>query len=562
MKKKLLLCCLTAAMLIQSAAGAAVIKSVDYNAAGQKLTVTGSGEGSGQVTLRVLKPGIKKEDLEQMTAAEQIDAVAYLKQADPGEFTFVYTPETLATWGNYNIYITDSTGDTKYEYKLMLDSATSTALMNALNTASSKELMKAVFTNYPNFLSGITTVDEIKAKYSEDEVFDSIAGMMAGMNFTDPDSAAKEAVKAAIVTDINKSSAADIITIIRNYNKELGFEDNLIYKDYYMSDDAYAQAVSANFAGRNYLSAVDFCNDFNTVIILNKLNGITNYTENAGILTAAEAYLTAAGANYSAFNTLDSSKKNTVYSILAGKNNYSSIAEVKEAFNAAVVAAQNTNSGNQGGSGGNSGGSSGGGSSSSSGNNNAAAGISKTTEPSSGTFDDLGLAEWARESIVALYNKGIVSGVSSTKFDPQGQVTREQFAKMIISACGLYDAYASCDFSDVSDGAWYKSYVASAVNNGVVFGVDENNFGTGLQITREDMAVMAYRAAVKAGKISGAANDESFADESEISEYAKEAVHALRAAGIMSGKGDGKFEPKAFATRAEAARMIYGLISR
>ena len=99
MKKKLLLCCLTAAMLIQSAAGAAVIKSVDYNAAGQKLTVTGSGEGSGQVTLRVLKPGIKKEDLEQMTAAEQIDAVAYLKQADPGEFTFVYTPETLTTWG-------------------------------------------------------------------------------------------------------------------------------------------------------------------------------------------------------------------------------------------------------------------------------------------------------------------------------------------------------------------------------------------------------------------------------------------------------------------------------
>lgn len=90
--------------------------------------------------------------------------------------------------------------------------------------------------------------------------------------------------------------------------------------------------------------------------------------------------------------------------------------------------------------------------------------------------------------------------------------------------------------------------------------MDEEHFGVGQNITREDMAVMVYRAAKKTGKVSDAEQGAAFADENEISDYAKEAVNTLKARGVMGGKGENRFEPKAYATRAEAAKMIHGLI--
>ena len=78
-------------------------------------------------------------------------------------------------------------------------------------------------------------------------------------------------------------------------------------------------------------------------------------------------------------------------------------------------------------------------------------------------------------------------------------------------------------------------------------------------MSRQDMAVVIYRTAEKLGlKISGEA--ESFADSSDISDYAKDAVKALTAKGIINGMGDGTFAPKATVTRAQAAKVIYGLI--
>ena len=160
-----------------------------------------------------------------------------------------------------------------------------------------------------------------------------------------------------------------------------------------------------------------------------------------------------------------------------------------------------------------------------------------------------------------MYEKGIVSGMGEGKFSPNGQVTREQFAKMLVRALGEYDENAVCSFSDVAEGSWYYSYVASAFNSGIVYGVSDESFGTGRRITREDMAVMAYRASVKAGKMSATDAYEVFADDELFADYSKEAVYTLKAHGIMSGKGENKFEPKAYATRAEAARIIYGLIN-
>ena len=212
--------------------------------------------------------------------------------------------------------------------------------------------------------------------------------------------------------------------------------------------------------------------------------------------------------------------------------------------------------------GGNSGGNSGGGSSSSK-NMFASAQVPTNTvlradvEVAEETFSDIDNVAWAKDAILYLAEKGIVSGRGDKKFAPDELVTREEFVKMIVSAAGVYDENAKCDFSDVAEGSWYASYVASAVNNGLVSGQSETVFGVGKPITRQDVCVISAKLLdVKADDVL------SYDDADEISEYAKEGVMKLSSCGIVSGMGDNKFMPQMTCTRAQAAKIIYGIIER
>ena len=106
-----------------------------------------------------------------------------------------------------------------------------------------------------------------------------------------------------------------------------------------------------------------------------------------------------------------------------------------------------------------------------------------------------------------------------------------------------------------------NSYVSRAVEMGVISGISDTSFGTGLCITREDMAAIIYRAMERAG-IEMSAEGKSFADESDISEYAKQPVSILSGSGIISGMGNNEFQPKANAKRAEAAVIIYRCMAK
>lgn len=225
--------------------------------------------------------------------------------------------------------------------------------------------------------------------------------------------------------------------------------------------------------------------------------------------------------------------------------------------------------GSSGGSGG-SGGSSGGGSSvgslngssiPSAGNNisNSVTGNSNGSTIEKVTFYDLSQTEWAREAIEELATKNVISGMGDGSFEPNRTVKREEFVKMIICAFSFGDIENQCSFTDVPEDSWYHDYVLSAVNAGIVYGKTDEIFGTGENITREDMAVMLYRTAGKAGiKFKGESTVE-FSDENDFSDYAAEAVNALVNAGVISGKGDNLFAPADYLTRAEAARVIYEL---
>ena len=171
-------------------------------------------------------------------------------------------------------------------------------------------------------------------------------------------------------------------------------------------------------------------------------------------------------------------------------------------------------------------------------------------------FKDLDTVEWAYEAISALSDAGIISGKSDTRFAPRDNVRREEFVKMIIGVIGAEQVSSGDRFIDVSRDDWFDPFVGAAVERGIVNGIEDNVFGTGLNITRQDMAVMVYNS-LKTKDIELQSKQLSFDDAYQIADYAKEAVAALAGAGIINGKDNNIFDPGGQATRAEAAKIAY-----
>jgi hypothetical protein len=183
-----------------------------------------------------------------------------------------------------------------------------------------------------------------------------------------------------------------------------------------------------------------------------------------------------------------------------------------------------------------------------------------TKEPDSEfeKFTDLGSVEWAREAILSLAERGVLSGLGDGRFGPDEPVTREQFVKMIVSGFGMEDKDAESTFSDVAAEEWYSMYIASAQKNGIINGMADGSFGIGRHITRQEMAAIIYRVMTGKGfdrvEIFGG---KKFSDMDDIEPYALESVTVLENAGVISGVGDGRFAPQGTATRAQAAKIIY-----
>lgn len=173
-------------------------------------------------------------------------------------------------------------------------------------------------------------------------------------------------------------------------------------------------------------------------------------------------------------------------------------------------------------------------------------------------FDDLDEAQWAKASVELLLEKGIVSESADNKFNPNQNVKREEFIKMVVLASGAYDETAVCEFTDVSENSWYYAYVASAKNAGIITGRDDGSFGSGDYITRQEMAAIVYRA--YSGELNKSENSELFSDDADIADYAKEAVYALKEQNIVNGMGDNLFVPNGDVTRAMAAKLVAGLV--
>jgi hypothetical protein len=193
-------------------------------------------------------------------------------------------------------------------------------------------------------------------------------------------------------------------------------------------------------------------------------------------------------------------------------------------------------------------------------------------------FDDI-QEHWAKGYIEFLASRQIVNGRSAYAFDPGGNVTRAEFAKMLAEMADGADiagtdrtanrsadsatgnAMGSIGFSDVPADAWYAKYVGWAANLGVVQGYPDGTFQPNSLIAREDMAVMTERfiMAMKY-ELKNVREAVTFVDQANISAYATAAVVANTQYGILGGNPDGMFNPKGTANRAEAAKVAAELI--
>ncbi len=177
--------------------------------------------------------------------------------------------------------------------------------------------------------------------------------------------------------------------------------------------------------------------------------------------------------------------------------------------------------------------------------------------PGSLSFDDMDAVPWAQEAVSALVKAGVISNSADKRYRPLDDVKREEFVKLLACVLNLKTDGMNAVFTDTENNAWYVPYIGAALNDGIVFGLDDGSFGIGSAISRQDMAVMLYRALNARGYITLNKEKTAFLDNDLISDYARLAVDGLSQSGFVKGNDSGEFNPLGYLTRAEAAQVIY-----
>jgi hypothetical protein len=171
------------------------------------------------------------------------------------------------------------------------------------------------------------------------------------------------------------------------------------------------------------------------------------------------------------------------------------------------------------------------------------------------------ISDWARPYIKELADAGILAGRANGTLDPKGIITRAEFTKMAVLGLKLTAGEAPKTFTDVSDGDWFKEFVDIASSTGIVQGVSETAFAPNRRITRQDLCTIVYRALQTLEIATPTPAGTPFTDEAQIAAYALDAVKALKEIGVISGRAHGQFDPRAYATREETAKILSGVMA-
>ena len=558
MKKFIPIMGLILSMSVADASAATSITKNELDISTGVLTVAGVTDAKGgMITLNIPKLGITAEQLQAMSDLEAVNRLLYCGQqtiGEDGNFEFTVTIPQGEAEGIYNISLGADSEDTANEATFYHIGETDySRLIDLLNTAAASgqsDFDAAYEANEQKLFYYDEAIGQSSSKVKK-VLYDYAKNV--GLSQTDSilNTSVHKTALAAQLFDEGKAAAAESLL------DSMYVTDNGVIKSYNVIAD-YKNYINTEEKRAYFAEVFGDCEtvaDCENAIAETMILTVVRYPDNVTQVKAVfEKY-----AGYMNANTSSAGLNN--YTSIAGKP-FTTLQSCVSTFNAGLGQTQGGGAGGGGG-GGASGGSSGGGGGSvtDSGSNMGVAppGGGNQGSTLSIKFEDLNSVQWAYSAISELYERKIISGKSETRFAPNDKVKREEYAKMMVDMAGIEIDNSTNAFSDVKSDAWYKGYVNTAFKNGFASGIGNGVFGTGMEISRQDMCVMAYNVIKKLGR-EIPSGELTFDDAAEFGEYAKAPVAALNKAGIVSGVGGNKFNPTGSATRAEAAVIIYKLL--
>ena len=170
---------------------------------------------------------------------------------------------------------------------------------------------------------------------------------------------------------------------------------------------------------------------------------------------------------------------------------------------------------------------------------------------------------WAYSAIKRVYNRGLMLGVSDTRFAPDQALSRAMLVTVLYRLADEPDVTADNPFTDVPAGQWYTNAVIWAAANGIVSGFGDGTFRPNAPATRAQAAVMLCGYAKLAGRDTTQRADLSaYADAAEIPSWALAEMQWANAAQLIRGRSDTILAPNAGTTRAEMAKILSTFIGK
>ncbi|WP_164716673.1 S-layer homology domain-containing protein [Paenibacillus whitsoniae] len=173
---------------------------------------------------------------------------------------------------------------------------------------------------------------------------------------------------------------------------------------------------------------------------------------------------------------------------------------------------------------------------------------------------------WAKDAVNNMGSRMIIEGADNGWFNPDQDITRAEFAAILVRGLGLKLDGGATPFSDVKAQDWYSSAVSTAYGYSLIAGFEDGTFRPNDRVTREQAMVMITKAMRITGLTSKTSDTitalNSYADAEQLSSWARDSVADSIQAGLVSGRSSGHLAPKDYITRAEVAAIMQRLLQK